>query len=151
VPGLPGDDRVEEPAGRVPRLERRSAWQRDLSISRNKLGDVAVAAGDLAGAGEHYRAAQVIAERLAAADPTNTGWQRDLSISRNKLGDDEALTLDREALAIYLRRQPERFAADVENAKRNVLVDLVNSGRTDDEAVHELDQFTRSVPDEFPE
>ena len=43
--------------------ERRAAadptnteWQRDLSISRSKLGDVAVAAGDLAGAAEHYRA-----------------------------------------------------------------------------------------------
>jgi hypothetical protein len=62
-------------------------WQRDLSVGRNKLGDVAVAAGDQAGAAEHHRAGLAICERLAAADPTNTGWQRDLSIGRNKLGD----------------------------------------------------------------
>ena len=62
-------------------------WQRDLSVSRNKLGDVAVAAGDLAAARDHYQAALDIADRLAAADPGNTEWQRDLSVSRNKLGD----------------------------------------------------------------
>jgi hypothetical protein len=64
-----------------------TAWQRDLSVSRDKLGDVAVAGGDLAGAGGHYRAGLAIRERLAAADPANTAWQRDLSVSREKLGD----------------------------------------------------------------
>lgn len=54
-----------------------SQWQRDLSISRNKLGNVAVASGDLAAAWEHFQAALEIAQRLAAADPTNSEWQRD--------------------------------------------------------------------------
>ena len=62
-------------------------WQRDLSISRNRLGDVAAAAGDLGAARGHYQAALDIAERLAAADPANAEWQRDLSVSRNRLGD----------------------------------------------------------------
>ena len=62
-------------------------WQRDLSVSHNKLGDVAVAAGDLAAARTAYQAALDIADRLAAADPANTEWQRDLSVSHNKLGD----------------------------------------------------------------
>ncbi len=62
-------------------------WQRDLSISREKLGDVAAAAGDLGAARDHYQAGLDIAARLAAADPANTEWQRDLSISRDKLGD----------------------------------------------------------------
>jgi tetratricopeptide (TPR) repeat protein len=165
-------------------------WQRDLSISRSKLGDVAVAAGDLAGAPEHYRAGLAIRERLAAADPTNTGWQRDLSGSRERLGDvaaaagdltgagehyraglaivrrlteaqldvfspelarsltslgvvltemgrhDEAQALDRQALTIYLRlhrRQPDRLADDVGNAKRNMVIDLMKFGRTEGE------------------
>ena len=46
-----------------------------------------MAAGDLGAAAEHYRAGLAIAERLAAADPTNTEWQRDLSVSRDRLGD----------------------------------------------------------------
>jgi hypothetical protein len=72
-----------------------TAWQRDLSISRDKLGNVAVAGGDLADASEHYRASLAIAERLAAADPANTAWQRDLfalrdQIRRHRRGDSEA-------------------------------------------------------------
>jgi hypothetical protein len=43
-------------------------WQRDLSISHDKLGDVATAAGD-----------------LASADPANTTWQRDLSVVQQKI------------------------------------------------------------------
>ena len=62
-------------------------WQRDLSVSHDKLGDVARAAGDLTAARAAYQASLDIRTRLAAADPANTGWQRDLSISHNKLGD----------------------------------------------------------------
>ncbi|HCN30432.1 MAG TPA: ATP-binding protein, partial [Verrucomicrobiales bacterium] len=61
-------------------------WQRDLSISFNKLGDVARAQGDLAAAAGHYRSGLEIRQKLAAADPGNTGWQRDLSLSLYKLG-----------------------------------------------------------------
>jgi hypothetical protein len=60
-------------------------WQRDLSVSHEKLGDVARAAGDLAAARAAYQAALDIAERLAAADPANTGWQRDLETARQKI------------------------------------------------------------------
>jgi len=56
-----------------------TGWQRDLSVSHNKLGDVATAAGDLAAARTAYQASLDIRARLAAADPANTGWQRDLS------------------------------------------------------------------------
>ena len=61
-------------------------WQRDLSISHERIGDV-LAEGDLTAALEDYRAAISIRERLAASDPDNAGWQRDLSISHNKIGD----------------------------------------------------------------
>jgi CHAT domain/TIR domain len=64
-----------------------SEWQRDLSVSHNKLGDMAMAAGDLTAARTAYQASLDIRVRLAAADPANTQWQRDLSISHNKLGD----------------------------------------------------------------
>jgi hypothetical protein len=62
-------------------------WQRDLSVIRNKLGDVAVAAGDLAAARVHYQAGLEIAARLAAADPANIQWQRDLSYIRQRIAE----------------------------------------------------------------
>jgi tetratricopeptide (TPR) repeat protein len=64
-----------------------AAWQRDLSVSHNKIGDMLVEQGNLPAALERYRASLAIAERLARADPGNAGWQRDLSVSHNKIGD----------------------------------------------------------------
>ena len=52
-----------------------------------RLGDVAIAAGDLAAARAAYQASLDIRTRLAAADPANTQWQRDLSVSHDRLGD----------------------------------------------------------------
>ena len=52
-----------------------TGWQRLLSVSHERLGNVAVAAGDLAAARTAYQAALDIRTRLAAADPANTGWQ----------------------------------------------------------------------------
>ncbi|MBS0179743.1 MAG: DUF4062 domain-containing protein, partial [Nitrospira sp.] len=62
-------------------------WQRDLSVSHERLGDVAVARGQLDRATQAYRDSLTIAKSLAASDPGNTQWQRDLSVSHNKLGD----------------------------------------------------------------
>jgi len=64
-----------------------AGWQRDLSISHDRIGDVLSAQGDLTAALAAYRASLEIRARLAAADPGNAGWQRDLSVSHNKLGD----------------------------------------------------------------
>ncbi len=58
-----------------------AGWQRDLSVSQEKLGDVLRAQGDLAGALGAYRESLAVSQRLAAADPSNAGWQRDLSVS----------------------------------------------------------------------
>ena len=72
------------------RLARQDAsnagWQRDLSVSHIKVGDVLVAQGDAGGALEAYRASLAIAERLARQDASNAEWQRDLSVSHNKVG-----------------------------------------------------------------
>ena len=64
-----------------------TGWQGDLSVSHERLGDLAVAAGDLTAARTAYTAALTIAQKLADADPTNTEWQRDLAVSHNHLGD----------------------------------------------------------------
>jgi hypothetical protein len=62
-------------------------WQRDLSVSHNKIGDVLVAQGNLPDALAAYRAGMAIAERLAATDPGNAEWQRDLIVSCVKLAE----------------------------------------------------------------
>jgi tetratricopeptide (TPR) repeat protein len=77
-------------------------WQRDLSISWERLGEVRQAQGDLAGALQAYEEDMKITARLAASDPGNADWQRDLSISWNKLGEVRQAQDDLEgALAAY--------------------------------------------------
>ena len=97
-----------------------AGWQRDLSVSYNKVGDVLVAQGNLPEALKSFRDSLAIADRLAKADPDNAGWQRDLSVSYNKVGDvlvaqgnlPEALKSFRDSLAIA-----DRLAkADPDNA-----------------------------------
>ena len=58
-----------------------------LSVSYDKVGDVQVAQGDLAGALKSYRDSLAIRERLAQSDPGNADWQRDLSVSYDRAGD----------------------------------------------------------------
>ena len=45
------------------------------SIWHSRLGDLAMAAGDLAVACTAYQTDLALAERLVAADPTNVEWQ----------------------------------------------------------------------------
>ncbi len=75
---------AEALAGRDP---ANTVWQRDLSVSHERIGNVLVAQGDGAGALKAYRASLAIREALAGRDPANTEWQRDLSVSHNKIGD----------------------------------------------------------------
>jgi tetratricopeptide (TPR) repeat protein len=85
-----------------------AGWQRDLSVSYNKIGDVLVAQGNLPEALKSYRDGLAIADRLAKSDPGHAGWQRDLSVSYEKIGDvlvaqgnlPEALKTYRNGLAI---------------------------------------------------
>ena len=58
-----------------------AGWQRDLSVSFNKVGDVQVAQGDLPAALKSFRDSLAIRDRLSKSDPDNAGWQRDLSVS----------------------------------------------------------------------
>ena len=83
-------------------------WQRDLSVSYDKVGNVQVAQGNLPEALASYQASFAIRERLAKSDPSNAGWQSDLAVSYGKLGDvlaktgkvEDALQNYRSALAI---------------------------------------------------
>ena len=62
-----------------------SDWQRDLSVSYDKVGDVLVAQGKLQEALEAYQQDLAIVKRLAEQDKTNSDWQRDLIVSLYKV------------------------------------------------------------------
>ena len=64
---------------------RKTQWQRDLSVSYNKIGEVQATRGDSAAALKSFQAGLAIRERLAAGDPRNTQWQRDVAASCWKL------------------------------------------------------------------
>ena len=88
-----------------------AGWQRDLSVSLNRIGDLKSAQGDLAGALAAYQQSQGIRERLAAADPSNAGWQVDVAVSCWKLaethgaGSAEGRALVEKGLSILLDLQ----------------------------------------------
>jgi tetratricopeptide (TPR) repeat protein len=62
-------------------------WQRDLSVSYERIGDVLLGQGNLRAALQCYRTSYAIFERLAKADPGNAKWQHDLWVSYEKIGD----------------------------------------------------------------
>jgi tetratricopeptide (TPR) repeat protein len=64
-----------------------AGWQRDLSVSLEKVGDVRFAAGDRAGALAVYEESLAIRRKLAVADPGNSDWQRDVAVGLNKVAD----------------------------------------------------------------
>ena len=63
-----------------------AGWQRDLSVSYEKVGNVRVAQGNLPEALTPYQASLAIADRLAKSDPDNAGFQNDLSLSYDRVG-----------------------------------------------------------------
>ena len=60
--------------------------QRDLSVSYERLGDIAKARNDYKAAEGYYAKALEISERLAEKYPDDPQMQRNLSVSYNKLG-----------------------------------------------------------------
>ncbi|MGH8932429.1 MAG: AAA family ATPase, partial [Egibacteraceae bacterium] len=64
----------------------RADYQRDLSVSYNKLGDLMIAVGRGDEAARLYQQSLDIFRRLADAEPDRADYQRDLSISYNRLG-----------------------------------------------------------------
>ena len=64
----------------------RADYQRDLSVSYNKMGDLFSALGQGEDARQAYEKALAIAERLAKAEPDRADYQRDLSVSYEQNG-----------------------------------------------------------------
>jgi tetratricopeptide (TPR) repeat protein len=64
----------------------RADYQRDLSVSYNKVGDLYRALGQGEAAREAYQKSLDIRERLAVAEPDRADYQRDLVVSLWKIG-----------------------------------------------------------------
>jgi len=77
----------EAATGLAARDPANTGWQRDLSVSHEKIGDVLAAQGDGAGALQADRKSLAICEGLTTRNPANTDWQRGLSVSHIKFGD----------------------------------------------------------------
>ncbi|MER5261560.1 CHAT domain-containing protein [Actinosynnema sp. NPDC002837] len=60
-------------------------YQRDLSVSHNKLGNLAIARGDTTTAEHHYNAALAIREHLATTDPDNAQYRKDLEVTQGAI------------------------------------------------------------------
>ncbi len=114
-----------------------SQKQRDLSVSFNKLGNVSVAAGDLAAARAYYEQYLTIARALADADPDAAEKQRDLGVCHFKLFDVEFKLGDRAAA----RAQLEAFVV--------VWGKLAADGRMPSPQDHSVLRYRRQQLDEW--
>jgi tetratricopeptide (TPR) repeat protein len=66
---------------------QRADYQRDLSVSFERMGDLLVSLGEGEEARRFYQDALNLRQRLASAEPQRADYQRDLSVSFNKMGD----------------------------------------------------------------
>jgi tetratricopeptide (TPR) repeat protein len=101
-----------EIAGRIVEADSGNAkWQRNRSVTYERIGDVLRAQGDLEAALKAQQISLAIRDRLAEADPDETTWQSDLAIAYAKVGDilrtrgklDAALNAFRRSVAIAER------------------------------------------------
>ncbi|MCA8962198.1 MAG: tetratricopeptide repeat protein, partial [Planctomycetes bacterium] len=92
----------------------RADYQRDLSVSHERMGDLYVALGQGDQARRAFEQALAIAQRLADAEPDRADYQRDLALSFERMASvfegeeavswsDRAVALRRRALSL----QPE--------------------------------------------
>jgi eukaryotic-like serine/threonine-protein kinase len=109
-------------------------WQRDVSVTLNKLGSIALSSGKAAEALKADEEALAIMRRLTEQDPNNVIWQRYLATSLKSIGDAKSQTGDaRSALAAYdeglviIRRLAEGDPSDF-GLKREIAVRLSDSG-----------------------
>ena len=65
----------------------RADYQRDLSVSYNKLGDLQSALGEGEAARQYYEKSLLLREQLVKQEPGRADYQRDLSVSYDRLGD----------------------------------------------------------------
>jgi tetratricopeptide (TPR) repeat protein len=63
------------------------AWQRDLAVSYERIGNLQMWQDNMPGALKSFSASLDILDPLVRVDPGNAGWQRDLAVSYVRIGD----------------------------------------------------------------
>ncbi|MGE0023204.1 MAG: tetratricopeptide repeat protein [Hyphomicrobium sp.] len=120
-------------------------WQRDLSVSHEKIGNVLFAEGKLAEALVAYNESLAIRQRVSATNPAYPDWQRDVSAAHDKIGDvlsdqgklTEAIAAYEASLAIRERLAKDdptnaAWRRNLALAHDNVGDVLADQGRRDD-------------------
>jgi tetratricopeptide (TPR) repeat protein len=109
-------------------------WQRDVSVTLNRLGAIALGSSELAEALKADEEALGIVRRLNERDPNNATWQRELAISLSGIGNVKSQTGDvRSALAAYdeglaiMRRLSQRDPSNLA-LQREIAVRLNETG-----------------------
>ncbi len=109
-------------------------WQRDVSVTLDKLGSLALSSGEAAEALRAYEEAVSIMRRLVEGNPNNALWQLNLVDSLNGVGNIKyqtgdargALTLYDEGLAI-IRQLSQRDPKNL-NLQRQIVIQLDETG-----------------------
>jgi len=140
----------------------RADYQRDLSISYERLGDLMVAVGRGEDAARYFQQSLDIRTRLADREPDRADYQRDLSISYERLGDlmeaagriDDAVSLYERSLPIAVRLAKNelhitRYQQDLHISYRRLTELLKAAGRHADAAHYQqlADDLSTHVPD----
>jgi tetratricopeptide (TPR) repeat protein len=140
-------------------------WQRNLSISFGKLGDLESGAGNVDAARTWYQRALDLDKRLAAHDADNRIWQRDLLVSYVKLAELEERSQRFDAARTLYQQSgslAERLAKNASDAQaqHDLFVNHVRRGELE-ERVERLEQaramyeaarrFAESMPKEDPQ
>ena len=102
-----------------------SGWQRDLSLSLDKIGDIKMEMGDRAAALAAYDEGAAITRRLVAINASNAGWKFDMVIGLYKIASategSHRTDAINEALEIALRlKADEDLAADQQSLPDDV-------------------------------
>lgn len=79
-------------------------WQRDLSISYDRIGSILAASSDYKAALAPYRKAFAIAKKLVAANPGDVERQRDLFVSQSRIADMQTRDGNHEAAFVAYRK-----------------------------------------------
>jgi tetratricopeptide (TPR) repeat protein len=109
-------------------------WQRELTVTLNRLGSIARSGGEAAEALKEYNEAVGIMRPIADRDPNNQTWRRELAISLDGIGDVKSQTGDgRSALAAYdeglaIVRDLAQQHPDDPELQRQIAVRLIETG-----------------------
>ena len=103
----------------VQRYPDNSRWQRELSVSLNKVGDVRLREDNTDGAIAAYSEALTIVGHLTERDPENLVWQRDVALSLSKVGDVRLRTGDAEGAGANYEQALAKFRSVSEHDQDN--------------------------------